>query len=208
MMVKKVLILYAIGLVSLGVNAQNTYYGGYSYTSKNSSTGGCYITTGSSNDNNIGNDSVGYYHNIILSDLSQILPKNKVTIDTVFNKVAIVTEKYYKEPAKNILNGLKARSNFFDSILYIKGTELEKCESLHEIFAVWKKQNPGNDKELDVLEEFFNGIVNIDADENDGTFMNKALDIVDKSSLDETTKENLRNAFIVGNASYQLWNAN
>lgn len=152
-MIKKVLILYAIGLVSLGVNAQNTNYGGYSYTSKNSSTGGCYITTGSSNDNN-------------------------------------------------------TRSNFFDSILYIKGTELEKCESLHEIFAVWKKQNPENDKELDVLEEFFNGIVNIDADENDGTFMNKALDIVDKSSLDETTKENLRNAFIVGNASYQLWNAN
>lgn len=42
--------------------------------------------------------------------------------------------------------------------------------------------------------------------DNNGEFMNRALIIVDKSSLDEITKNNLRNAFIVGNASYQLWN--
>lgn len=43
-------------------------------------------------------------------------------------------------------------------------------------------------------------------DENDGEYMNKVLDIIQNASLDDQTKQLLRNAVIVGNASYQLWN--
>lgn len=153
-------------------------------------------------------DSIGYYHNVILADLSNTLKKSDASVDSVLTHVATTTSKYYKESASSILTHLKARRGFFNGIMYIKGTELEKCNSLHEIFAVWKKQNPGNDKELDVLEEFFNGIVKINIDESDGKFLNRALDIVDNSALDAATKENLRNAFIVGNASYHLWSTN
>lgn len=153
-------------------------------------------------------DSIGYYHNVILADLSNTLKKSDASVDSVLTHVATTTSKYYKESASSILTHLKARRGFFNGIMNIKDTELEKCNSLHEIFAVWKKQNPGNDKELDVLEEFFNGIVKINIDESDGKFLNRALDIVDNSALDAATKENLRNAFIVGNASYHLWSTN
>lgn len=37
-------------------------------------------------------------------------------------------------------------------------------------------------------------------------YMQKVLLIINNSSLDEELKQDLRNAFIIGNASYQLWN--
>lgn len=49
-------------------------------------------------------------------------------------------------------------------------------------------QNKGLNKEFDVLEEFFKGLVNVEVVDNNGEFMNRALIIVDKSSLDEITK--------------------
>ena len=152
------------------------------------------------------NDSIGYYHNVVLKDLSLSLASNDIQVDTLISKVALTTSKYYQTPVNDILVALKNKRSFFDGLLYIKGTAMEKCNNLHDLVTLFKMQNKGLNKEFDVLEEFFKGLVNVEVVDNNGEFMNRALIIVDKSSLDEITKNNLRNAFIVGNASYQLWN--
>ena len=70
----------------------------------------------------------------------------------------------------------------------------------------WIAKYPNKQGELTLLETFFSGLNNIDVDENDGDYLMKVLKLVDNSELSEEIKRNLRNAFIVGNASYQLWN--
>lgn len=40
---------------------------------------------------------------------------------------------------------------------------------------------------------------------NNGIYLEKVLNIIDTSNLNDDFKQDLRNGFIVGNASYQLW---
>lgn len=71
------------------------------------------------------NDSIGYYHNVVLKDLSLSLASNDIQVDTLISKVALTTSKYYQTPVNDILVALKNKRSFFDGLLYIKGTAME-----------------------------------------------------------------------------------
>lgn len=96
--------------------------------------------------------------------------------------------------------------NMFDEVLISKSLMAKDSTSLHSAINVWKEHYPEQSDKLNVLETFFEGISNLNVDENDGDYFNRVLELISTSSLDEDTKQSLRNAIIVGNASYQLWN--
>ena len=60
--------------------------------------------------------------------------------------------------------------------------------------------------QINVIGSFIDGVSRISVDENDGTYAEKVLDLVDNANLSDDVKKQLRNGIIVGNASYQLWN--
>lgn len=64
---------------------------------------------------------------------------------------------------------------------------------------------PHKKNELNLLESFLQGISKVDATMNNGIYLEKVLNIIDTSNLNDDFKQDLRNGFIVGNASYQLW---
>ena len=64
---------------------------------------------------------------------------------------------------------------------------------------------PQKKNELNLLESFLQGISKVDATMNNGIYLEKVLNIIDTSNLNDDFKQDLRNGFIVGNASYQLW---
>lgn len=68
-----------------------------------------------------------------------------------------------------------------------------------------KKTYPNLRSKFSVVREFMSGLSNMDIDENDGNYAQKIIDLINNSNLDEDSKKELRNAIIIGNASYQLW---
>lgn len=151
-------------------------------------------------------DSIGYFHNLVLKELNTTLCPNDYVLDSLIVKVASTTCKYYDEPIDDVVGKLNQERTFFEKISDTENYSTENCDDIHEIISVWKKQFPKQSDKFDVLETYFNGIANLDVEENNGEYMNRVLDVINKSSLEEDTKNELRNAFIVGNASYQLWN--
>lgn len=151
-------------------------------------------------------DSIGYFHNKVLLDLNTSLEARAYTVDNIIDVVSVATADIYNEPKETIITELNSNKSFYEGILSNNIISQPQYTTLHDVFAAWKSQYPEQADKLSVLEVFFNGIVNLDIDENDGQYLEQVLKIVDESSLDEETKRDLRNGFIVGNASYQLWN--
>ncbi len=151
-------------------------------------------------------DSIGYFHNKVLMELKESLTPNGFVMDTLFAKVADVTCEYYGEPAEKVRKSLNDNRIFFDKLVRLQKTVLNECNDIHGLVDAWKKQFPEQRQELDTMEKFLNGIAHLKVEENDGEYLNKVLEIIDNSNFDDNKKSELRSAFIVGNASYQLWN--
>lgn len=151
-------------------------------------------------------DSIGYYHNKVLLELNNMVRDTNIKIDTLVQVVADVTSKNYNAPKNGIVESLNKHKDMFEYVVVANSVLPEDAASLHEVINGWKELYPEQSDKLGILETFFEGISNIDAEDNDGEYFNRVLDIISSSSLDNETKRNLRNAIIVGNASYQLWN--
>lgn len=150
-------------------------------------------------------DSIGYFHNMILRTLNRELASETVTVDKVCNGVAKHMAPYYHIPSDTISARLTANKNFFKDILCEQLLDTPEDADFTTTIARWKMVFPQNDTQLNLLESFFTGLANVEVDENDGTYLNKVLEILNASNLSRSTKQSLRNAIIVGNASYQLW---
>ena len=152
------------------------------------------------------NDSIGYLHNEALIELNQTLTSEERTIDKLALRVIELTSQNYDVSEDSLSNYFNANMEFYNNIISENLFESSEATTVHEVMSKWKDLYPEQSCQLDVLESFFNGIYNLEVDNNDGTYLNRVLEIIDSSSLNTTIKQNLRNAFIVGNASYQLWN--
>jgi len=151
-------------------------------------------------------DSIGYYHNSILLSLNNSLKATDLCVDSMIVKVAEATCEEFDEPVDSVINCLNSNRSLYTNIIDKKLSSVDEYGSVHEVMDEWRKLYPDKSEKLSVLESFLEGIYNLDIDENDGTYLNKILDIISESSLDPDVKSSLRDAFIVGNASYQLWN--
>jgi len=149
-------------------------------------------------------DSIGYYHNLAIIEIKAELNNNPVTYDIMLDKVSEKTSLLYNESALQIKNDLNLNKEFFE---HASSYELsaKKNLNMNNLIQAWAGLYPNKADELAVLESFFDGLLNLEVEENDGEYLDRVLEIIDASSLDENTKRNLRNSFIVGNASYQLW---
>jgi len=151
-------------------------------------------------------DSIGYYHNKVLLELNKSLSSEELTINSLVNQVAETTCENYGEPKEHVLGELNSNIGFYEDIMSKQYAVSDQFNSLHDVIQQWSVQYPNHSAKLSLLETFFEGISNLEVEENDGEYMEKVLLIIKNSSLDEELKQDLRNAFIVGNASYQLWN--
>lgn len=152
------------------------------------------------------NDSIGYFHNKTLSELNYSMVSERKTIDNLTVKVAEATASNYNVAKDTIVTYLNTNSELFENIRNVKLYETSEDDNIHVLINKWKGLYPEQSGQFDVLESFFNGISNLEVSDNDGTYLNNVLNIIESSSLNPEVKENVRNAFIVGNASYQLWN--
>ena len=152
------------------------------------------------------NDSIGYLHNEAMIELNQTLTSEERTIDKLALRVVELTSQNYNVSEDSLSNYFNANMEFYNDIISENLFESSEATTVHEVMSKWKDLYPEQSCQFDVLESFFNGISNLEVDNNDGTYLNRVLEIIDSSSLETTTKQNLRNAFVVGNASYQLWN--
>ena len=150
-------------------------------------------------------DSIGYFHNRILLDIKNENQGQKLSRDSILACIAQKTSEFYRVDKNEIKQDFANNKELFD---FVAGGDYLSVdgEDLHDIIAAWIAKYPNKQGELTLLETFFSGLNNIDVDENDGDYLMKVLKLVDNSELSEEIKRNLRNAFIVGNASYQLWN--
>lgn len=151
-------------------------------------------------------DSIGYYHNMVLMSVNGNISNNDRNIDSLIVKLADISYKTYNTSREVVLNSLNENRQFYETIVSYIVPQQNQEPSLDEVFALWMSLYPDNSQKLSVLKSFFKGMYQIGINENDGDYLNKVLEIINNSSLDRKTKEDLRNAAIVGNASYQLWN--
>lgn len=152
-------------------------------------------------------DSIGYMHNLLLTDLKSELTPADLSIDSLIIKVPQTACKYYNdEPLNVVIANLSEKRPFFEKIQCMERKGVDTYNDVDDIVNDWKSNFPECSEDLNVLGSFIKGLSNLEVEENDGEYLNKVLELIDASSLDDTKKNELRNAFIVGNASYQLWN--
>ena len=151
-------------------------------------------------------DSIGYYHNKVILELNKTVKPEDLTINSIVDKVAETTCANYGESKDQVLRQLNSNIDFFEDIMDKQYPISGQFNSLHDVIQQWTVQYPSHSAKLLLLETFFEGVSNLKVEENEGEYLEKVLLIIKNSSLDEDLKQDLRNAFIVGNASYQLWN--
>lgn len=150
-------------------------------------------------------DSIGYYHNSVIVDLHNSLTSTDPSLDDLFAIVSDKTAVLYGVSKGAIKRDLTANRSLFESILNERLFDSTNATDMGAAARRWSVLYPEKESQIEVLQSFFEGLSNTDVVNNDGTYFNKVLKIVDTSRLDNINKRKLRNAVIVGNASYQLW---
>lgn len=150
-------------------------------------------------------DSIGYYHNVVILALNNTLPSENVDIDTLIENVAELTYKSYHTTQKAVINHLKANESFFVQLTSNIMPNIKYDNDFSDIIKRCQLQFPEQAEKLKTIEIYINGLTNIEITDNDGEYLNKALALLNASAMDPTTKRDVRNALIVANASYQLW---
>lgn len=159
----------------------------------------------SDSDNTLFQDSIGYNHNGILLSMKGIIYNGDYSVDELIENVADIASVNYNVSKSSILMQLNSNRLLYGNIKTNMTTVLEENESLDAYFAKMIALYPDKASELKLLERFVDGLFRMEIENNDGTYLNEVLKIIDRSSLDDATKLDLRNGFIVGHASNQLW---
>lgn len=152
------------------------------------------------------NDSIGYYHNQLMLKMGNELVYSDSINKQIADNVITLTASNYSVPLKEVSSYVESNKTFFDNITNKGLCSTDDVQSIEGIIKKWIALYPEYSSQFEVLQSFIEGVSNLDVDVNDGTYLNKVLGIINTSTLSDTMKQSLRNAFIVGNASYQLWN--
>lgn len=151
-------------------------------------------------------DSVGYYHNQVITKLAIENP-NWVTLDktllskglatTVENCVGIATDAKLSDADIN-----KVADNA-DVIAKI----VDEANDVDELMDAMIKVYPDQKAKLNVLREVLKGFEQCKEMDQDGLgYAEDLLKILDKYNLDEETKNQIVSGIVVANASSKLWN--
>ena len=150
-------------------------------------------------------DSIGYYHNKVLLSLDSDISSRTLDLDTIMVKVADETYQSYKTSKTVIISNLKANQTSFDKITTNIMPNIHEAKDIATMIERFQQQYPEHAPLIRVLETFLNGLSNIKPTNNDGEYLNKALALLDTIPMRSVVRQNIQNAIIVANASYQLW---
>lgn len=155
-------------------------------------------------------DSIGYYHNKVMS---------KLFSDTI--KVAEFNAKSDGEKAQIIMTTMKQEPylcNYYgadlnDKTKASKGVEIankmmqiaDEAETEEEFFAMMEQAGFTDSSVIAVLKEILQGLNSLDIEEDNGEYYEAVLDIINRSGLDEVTKRSMEDGVIIGQASNRLW---
>ena len=155
-------------------------------------------------------DSIGYYHNKVMG---------KLFSDTI--KVAEFNAKSDNEKAQLIVRTMKEEPylcNYYGAELdntakINQGVEIankmmqiaDEAETEEEFFAMMEQAGFTDSNVMAVLREILQGLDSLDIEEDNGEYYEAVLDIINRSGLDEVTKQSMEDGVIIGQASNRLW---
>ena len=161
-----------------------------------------------SNSNGMFSDSVGYDHNYILWNLAE---NNILTI----SELGIYQMAYSCcNKADSLTNGrgdainidLLSSMNFNQLLALCQNVAYH--DSFDDFVDAFISLYPSYAYELNFIKSYINTLCNIEQDENDGTYAQGVLSIVNNSNVSNDIKKRLGDAVITGNASARLWKFN
>lgn len=151
-------------------------------------------------------DSIGYYHNLVIMNMAEsISSQDSITSDFIINLTVNQLNQYFDFNVSEVQSSISSETALF-SFLEENSVNFANCNSISEIFNIWKSHFRSKTDELSLLESFMNGLMVMKVSNNNGDYMSIVLAAISQSNLPLSMKESLYRAFIVGNASYQLWN--
>lgn len=150
-------------------------------------------------------DSIGYNHNLILLSMDGVEPCEFNNLENIIDKVAEIASFNYNIPKSTILLQIDNNNLHYHNISNTLTNVIKDNQTLDSYFSNLIVIYPEQASKLKILHKFFDGLFNIEVQDNKGDYLMQALAIIDQSALDTDTKLDMRNAFIVGNASNQLW---
>ena len=155
-------------------------------------------------------DSIGYYHNKVMG---------KLFSDTI--KVAEFNAKSDNEKAQLIVRTMKEEPylcNYYGAELdntakINQGVEIankmmqiaDEAETEEEFFAMMEQAGFTDSNVMAVLREILQGLDSLDIEEDNGEYYEAVLDIINRSGLDEVTKQSMEDGVIIGQSSNRLW---
>lgn len=158
------------------------------------------------------NDSIGYYHNKVLYNMfsDPVQAESFVKMDRT-QQAQLLVSKMAEEPYLNTYYG----GDLTDEVKINKGIATadavikiaEEVETEDELFARLAEVGLTDENVIAVMKEIIHGLSNIDPTADDGVYYQKVLEIIDASNLDSTTKLQLSDGVIIGQASNHLWRA-
>lgn len=150
-------------------------------------------------------DSIGYNHNLILLAMDGVEPREFNNLENIIDKVAEIASCNYNIPKSTILLQINNNKLHYHNISNTLTNVINDNQTLDGYFSNLIGIYPEQASKLKILQKFVDGLFNMEVQNNKGDYLMQALAIIDQSALDTDTKLDLRNAFIVGNASNQLW---
>lgn len=150
-------------------------------------------------------DSIGYYHNLILLDINNIIDSightsMEAIIDSISERIGI----YYDIQVSEVQQAIENQDSLISFILTNRDLLNSDIGNEH-IFSILGTQFPTHAQNFSIMQSFFTGLNNLNVQGNDATYLRYTLNMIHSSNLSSSMKQQLSNAFIVGNASYQLW---
>lgn len=146
-------------------------------------------------------DSTGYFHNQIIRQIGEEKLKN-TNVENVYELVTETMEQLYGKRSLSFpLEQLKNDSQL--NFLKNNMSRLVTANSNEEFFGIlYENQNEDREK-LDIFKTYMDGLSVVD--DVDGVYTKKVLDCISQANIDSSTKAELQNSVLVGNASNMLW---
>lgn len=151
-------------------------------------------------------DSVGFFHNKIIMNLysNGMLYMDKDN-ESLINEICYQADSLTlneNRPVSNedFMKGLNLY-RFIEAY-----PEMSSLETFEDYVKAYVNLYPGYEDELEILHDYISTLCGISPEQNTGLYITGALDIINKSQVNNTIKKRLGEAFITGYASSKLWN--
>ncbi len=152
-------------------------------------------------------DSVGYYHNKILMHLNShnlLSTSSKTKFISMINTICSEADNMYYNGRENTTNTTLIR--YLDYLQFKNLCENPIYATSFETFAAAVANLYADyEVEMNFLATYVNVLCNIEQSQNDGSYAEGVLDIINNSNVDNDMKKRLGDAVITGNASARLW---